>query len=94
MREMAAAELDEQGQPREERVPLDEIALTGLDHLHALWLKAEDTSDEEAMGDPLPPEHADAFRAAPGLLQPPPGDPGTPTPALGPGTTSQQGGNP
>ncbi|CAM5608185.1 putative protein OS=Streptomyces griseorubiginosus OX=67304 GN=AQJ54_40410 PE=4 SV=1 [Streptomyces griseorubiginosus] len=97
MREMAAAELDERGQPHEERVPLDEIALTGLDHLHALWQKAEDATDEDAMGDPLPPEHADAFRAAPGLLQRPPGDPGdpgAPTPARDPGTTPQQGGTP
>ncbi|MEC3993799.1 hypothetical protein VSR01_09700 [Actinacidiphila sp. DG2A-62] len=91
MREMAAAELDERGQPREERVPLDEIALTGLDQLHARWQKAEDGTEEDAMGEPLPPEHADAFRAAPGLLQRPPGDPGAPTPALDPGTTPQQG---
>ncbi|MCA1217013.1 hypothetical protein [Streptomyces sp. 8L] len=94
MREMAASELDDEGQPREERAPLDEIALTGLDQLHALWQRAEDPAGDGAVGDPLPPEHVNSFRAAPGLFQPPPGVPPVPAATSHPGTTPERGGNP
>lgn len=92
MREVAAAELDERGRLREERVPLDEIALTGLDQLHTFWHKAEDGTGATP-GDPLPEEAADAFCTAPGLLQTRPGAPGGPRrPAPSTGTPPQQGG--
>jgi hypothetical protein len=72
LRELAAPEVDEAGNLREERVPLDEIALTGLDQLHTLWKQAE-SDPEVPVGEPLSDEYADAFRSAPGLLQSRPG---------------------
>jgi hypothetical protein len=91
MREMAAAELDDNGQPHQERVPLDDIALAGLDQLHAIWQQAEAGTDDDAAGPALPAEQADAFRAAPGLFQQPPDDPNALSTALVAGTTPQQG---
>ncbi|MET9530448.1 hypothetical protein ABZY02_07730 [Streptomyces sp. NPDC006649] len=72
LRELGAPEVDEAGNLREERVPLDEIALNGLDQLHTLWKQAE-SDPEVPVGDPLSDEYADAFRSAPGLLQSWPG---------------------
>ena len=72
LRELAAPEVDEAGNLREERVPLDEIALTGLDQLHA-FLKQAESDPEIPANDPLPDEYADAFCSAPGLLQSRPG---------------------
>jgi hypothetical protein len=94
MREMAAAELDENGQPRQERVRLDDVALAGLDQLHAVWQQAEAGTDEETAGPPPPADHADAFHAAPGLCRQPSGDPDAPSTAHITGTTPQQGGMP
>ncbi|MCZ1007837.1 hypothetical protein O1L68_14995 [Streptomyces lydicus] len=93
LRELAASEVDEAGNLREERVPLDEIALKGLDQLHALWKQAEQDTEVPA-GDPLPDEHADAFRSAPGLLQSQPDRPAGPRPpAASNGPRPQKGQN-
>jgi hypothetical protein len=91
MREIAEAELDEQGRLREERVPMDEIALTGLAQVQTMWHKAED-GVEGIAGDPLPEGLADAFGSAPGLIQPPPAARGGPPPAPSGTSTTQQGG--
>jgi hypothetical protein len=70
LRELSAAEFDQHGRVDDARVPLDEIALAGLQQISTLWQQAEDDADSQA-GDPLPEEHADAFGAPPGLLQNP-----------------------
>ncbi|MFH8982043.1 hypothetical protein [Streptomyces varsoviensis] len=92
LRELAAPEVDEAGDLREERVPLDEIALTGLDQLHALWKQAESDTGTP-VGDPLPDEYADAFRSAPGLLQSRPGTTAGPRPPAASNTAPQRGRN-
>lgn len=90
LRELSASEADEQGRVGEGRVPLDEIALAGLEQIHEFWKQAGD--DPERTGDPLPDEHAAAFRAAPGLLQTPPNTPGGPRqPGSSAGTLPQKG---
>ncbi|MFF7191375.1 hypothetical protein ACFZAR_40725 [Streptomyces sp. NPDC008222] len=68
LRELSAAEVDENGQVSGKRVPLDEIAAAGLEQVHAFWKKAEEDPDGKA-GEPLPEEYAESFRSAPGLLQ-------------------------
>jgi hypothetical protein len=70
LRELSASEFDQHGRVDDARVPLDEIALAGLQQISTLWQQAEDDADSQA-GDPLPEEHADAFGAPPGLLQNP-----------------------
>ncbi|MFE6742659.1 hypothetical protein [Streptomyces tubercidicus] len=91
LRELSASEADADGRVSGERVPLDEIATAGLEQVHAFWKKAEEDPEGPA-GDPLPEEHADAFRAAPGLLQTEPGGP--PRPAAPTGTLPQKGAKP
>ncbi|MEU8718388.1 hypothetical protein [Streptomyces sp. NPDC048663] len=67
LREVSRSEVDEEGRVGEGRVPLDEIALAGLEQIHAFWQQAR--ADPERSGEPLPDSHAEAFRTAPGLLQ-------------------------
>ncbi|MFD7917713.1 hypothetical protein ACFV3R_00495 [Streptomyces sp. NPDC059740] len=92
LRELASPEVDEAGNLREERGPLDEIALTGLDQLHALWKQAE-AGAEVPVGDPLPDEYADAFCSAPGLLQSRPGWTAGSRPPAAPNTGPRRGRN-
>ncbi|MCX4428690.1 hypothetical protein [Streptomyces mirabilis] len=90
LRELSMPEVDEQGRIGEGRVPLDEIALAGLEQIHAFWKQAGD--DPERTGDPLPDAYAEAFRAAPGLLQTPPRTPDGPRqPESSAGTLPQKG---
>ncbi|MEU6220132.1 hypothetical protein ABZ845_21835 [Streptomyces sp. NPDC047022] len=91
LRELSESESDDTDRAGGERVPLDEIATAGLEQVHAFWKKAEQ-DPEVPMGDPLPEEHADAFRAAPGLLQAEPGGP--PRPAVRSGNPPQKEGKP
>ncbi|MET7287429.1 hypothetical protein [Streptomyces sp. NPDC005573] len=94
LRELSAAEVDENGQVSGERVPLDEIAAAGLEQVHAFWKKAEEDPDGKA-GEPLPEEHADSFRSAPGLLHTRPDISGGPRqPVARAGTLPQKGAQP
>lgn len=90
LRELAAPEVDEAGNLREERVPLDEIALTGLEQLHARWKQAESDTEVPA-GGPLPDEYADAFCSAPGLVQSRPGRTAGPRPPAASHAGSRRG---
>ncbi|MFG2828509.1 hypothetical protein ACGFWI_13790 [Streptomyces sp. NPDC048434] len=93
LRELSASEAED-GRVSGGRVPIDEIAVAGLEQVHALWKKAEE-NPEEQLNDPLPDEHADAFRTAPGLLQTEPGGPDGPQrPADPAGTLPQKGATP
>ncbi|MFJ9907446.1 hypothetical protein ACIRVK_31935 [Streptomyces sp. NPDC101152] len=92
LRELAASELDEHGRADGRRVPLDEIALTGLEQFRGLWKEAENGPEGQA-GEPLSEEDADALCAAPGL-QIPTGGPGGRQPAPSPGTVPQKGAKP
>ncbi len=90
LRELSESEV-ENGRLSGGRVPIDEIAVAGLEQAHAFWKKAEEDPEGQA-GDPLPDEHADAFRAAPGLLQTEPR--GSQRPAAPTGTLPQKGAKP
>ncbi|MBY8886053.1 hypothetical protein K7472_14470 [Streptomyces sp. PTM05] len=73
LREIHGSEA-ENGRPGGDPAAVDDIATTGLDRVHALWREIEQDPGRQA-GEPLPDEHADVFRAAPGLLQDEPGGP-------------------
>ncbi|MEU2778031.1 hypothetical protein ABZ646_35375, partial [Streptomyces sp. NPDC007162] len=93
LRELAASEFDEHGRVGDGRVPLDEIALTGLEQVRGFWREAENGREGQA-GVPLPEEYAGALCAAPGL-QIQTGEPGGPRqPAPSPGTVPQKGAKP
>ncbi|MEU9348157.1 hypothetical protein AB0D74_43885 [Streptomyces sp. NPDC048278] len=92
LRELAAAEFDEHGRTGDGRVPLDEIALAGLEQVRGFWTEAEKSPDGRA-GEPLSEEHTGALCAAPGLRNI--GRPGgPPRPAPSPGTVPQKGTKP
>ncbi len=93
LRELAAAELDEHGRAGGGRVPLDEIALAGLEQVRGFWAEAENGPEGQA-GEPLSEEHAEALCAAPGLRTRTRGPDGPRQPAPFAGTVPQKGAKP
>jgi hypothetical protein len=67
LRELSATESDLDDGTGAKRLPLDEIALTGLEQAHAFWQQVESASDGQPAHH-LPDGHADGFSASPGLL--------------------------